>query len=53
VRVRDIAAFSGAFVANARGVAAVSHIDDVSLPVDAGRMNVVEEAYAAVPWEAV
>ena len=53
VRVQDIAAFSGAFVANARGVAAVSHIDDVSLPVHAGRMNVVEEAYAAVPWEAI
>ena len=53
VRVQDIEAFSGAFVANARGVAAVSHVDDVSLPVDAGRMNVVDEAYAAVPWDAV
>jgi branched-subunit amino acid aminotransferase/4-amino-4-deoxychorismate lyase len=53
VRVQDFAAFSGAFVANARGIAAVSHVDDVSLPVQAGRMEVVDEAYAAVPWDAI
>jgi branched-subunit amino acid aminotransferase/4-amino-4-deoxychorismate lyase len=53
VRVQGIGAFSGAFVANARGLAAVSHVDDVNLPVQLGRMKVVDEAYAAVPWDAI
>lgn len=53
VRVQDLAAFSGAFVANARGVAAVSRVDDVSFAVPAGRMNDVAAAYASVPWDAI
>jgi branched-subunit amino acid aminotransferase/4-amino-4-deoxychorismate lyase len=53
VRLRDLEAFDGAFTANARGVAAVSQIDDVTLPVPAERMRAVAGAYASVPWDPI
>jgi branched-subunit amino acid aminotransferase/4-amino-4-deoxychorismate lyase len=53
VRVQDITALGGGFVSNARGIAAVRQVDDVGLPVDAGRMETVTAAYAAVPWDAI
>jgi branched-subunit amino acid aminotransferase/4-amino-4-deoxychorismate lyase len=51
VRLQDLAAVGGAFLSNARGVTAVSQIDDLRLPVQAERMRAVAEAYASVPWE--
>jgi branched-subunit amino acid aminotransferase/4-amino-4-deoxychorismate lyase len=53
IHVRDIAALDGAFVSNARGVAAVAQVDEARLPVQAERMKVVSDAYASVPWDAI
>jgi branched-subunit amino acid aminotransferase/4-amino-4-deoxychorismate lyase len=53
VRVQDIAVLDGAFVSNARGLAAVGQVDEVRLPVHAERMNLVTDAYASVPWDAI
>jgi branched-subunit amino acid aminotransferase/4-amino-4-deoxychorismate lyase len=51
VRLRDIPSVEGAFLTNARGVAAVSLIDDISLPVRAESMKSLADAYASVPWD--
>ena len=51
VRVRDLPSFAGVFLSNARGVAAVDGVDDVSLPVPAERLQAVTDAYNAVPWD--
>jgi branched-subunit amino acid aminotransferase/4-amino-4-deoxychorismate lyase len=53
VRLRDLAAFDGAFLSNARGVTAVSQIDDLRLPVQAEYLQTVLETYASVPWDAL
>jgi branched-subunit amino acid aminotransferase/4-amino-4-deoxychorismate lyase len=53
VRVQDIASLDGAFVSNARGVAAVGQVDEIRLPVPAERMSLVRDAYASVPWDAI
>jgi branched-subunit amino acid aminotransferase/4-amino-4-deoxychorismate lyase len=53
VRLHDIAAFDGAFLSNARGVAAVSEVDGMSLPMQARRMETIADAYAAVPWDII
>jgi branched-subunit amino acid aminotransferase/4-amino-4-deoxychorismate lyase len=53
VGVQDITAFEGAFVSNARGVAAVSQVDEANLRVQGERMKTVEDAYASVPWDAI
>jgi hypothetical protein len=53
VRLDDVASFEGAFLSNARGVAAVSQVDDVRLPLPSGRIEAVADAYAAVPWDAI
>jgi hypothetical protein len=41
----------GAFLSNARGVAAVSQVDDLSVPMQAELMKTIADAYASVPWE--
>jgi branched-subunit amino acid aminotransferase/4-amino-4-deoxychorismate lyase len=53
IRLADLAAFDGAFLANARGIGVVSAIDDVVLPEAARPMAELAHAYAAVPWEAI
>ena len=53
VRLRDIASFEGAFLSNARGVAAVSQVDGMSLPMRAQRMETIADAYASVPWDII
>ncbi len=53
VRLRDIASFEGAFLSNARGVAAVSEVDGMSLPMQARRMETIADAYASVPWDII
>lgn len=49
VRLADLRAYDGAFVANSRGVAPVVAIDDVVFPVDAVRLAAVAAVYAAAP----
>ena len=53
VRLHDIASFDGAFLSNARGVAAVSEVDGMSLPMQARRMETIADAYASVPWDII
>jgi branched-subunit amino acid aminotransferase/4-amino-4-deoxychorismate lyase len=53
IRVGDVGRLGGAFLSNARGIAAVSAVDDLDLPIVADRMRLLEETYAAVPWDPV
>lgn len=53
VRVQDIASFEGAFLSNSRGIAAVTLVDRVSLPMEDERMEAIADAYASVPWDAI
>ena len=53
VRVQDVASFEGAFLSNARGVAVVSRVDGVSLPMPDERMKAIADAYASVPWDTI
>jgi branched-subunit amino acid aminotransferase/4-amino-4-deoxychorismate lyase len=53
VSLADLRSFDGAFVTNARGIAPVAGIDDVALPVDAGRMKRLLEAYASAGWDRI
>jgi branched-subunit amino acid aminotransferase/4-amino-4-deoxychorismate lyase len=53
VRLDDVASFAGAFLANARGCAAVSAIDRTQLSTDAAQLTVLADAYASVPWDAI
>jgi branched-subunit amino acid aminotransferase/4-amino-4-deoxychorismate lyase len=53
VRLHDIAAFEGAFLSNARGVAVVSQVDGMRLPMRARRMKTIADAYASVQWDII
>jgi branched-subunit amino acid aminotransferase/4-amino-4-deoxychorismate lyase len=53
LRLRDLRGFDGAFLSNARGIAAVSTIDGEALPDAADRIAVLLDAYAAVPWDPI
>jgi branched-subunit amino acid aminotransferase/4-amino-4-deoxychorismate lyase len=53
VRVPDAAAFTGAFVTNARGIAAVGQIDDHVMAVDAKLMTTLTEAYESASWDPI
>lgn len=53
IRLADIQAFDGAFVTNARGIAAVGEIDGTPLPVDADRMALLTKAYACAGWDRI
>ena len=51
VSVDDVASFAGAFATNARGIGAVSAIDDRPLATDGEQLDVLAGAYASVPWD--
>lgn len=51
VRLADVPTFAGAFVTNSHGVAAVTRIDDVTIPVDARRTADIIDIYESVPWD--
>jgi branched-subunit amino acid aminotransferase/4-amino-4-deoxychorismate lyase len=53
VRLADVQSFDGAFVTNARGIAAVASIDEAVLPVDADRMTRLMMAYDSAPWDRI
>ena len=53
VRLRDIASFEGAFLSNARGVAIVSEVDDVMIPLHEARFEAIAAAYAEVAWDTI
>ncbi len=53
VRVPDVGSFTGAFVTNARGIAAVGQIDDHVLAVDAKLMTTLTDAYQSASWDSI
>jgi branched-subunit amino acid aminotransferase/4-amino-4-deoxychorismate lyase len=53
VMLSDMTRFSGAFVCNARGIAAVSQVDDMSLPSGSAEIVRVVAAFEAVPWDRI
>ncbi|HEU4542081.1 MAG TPA: aminotransferase class IV [Jiangellaceae bacterium] len=53
VRLADIVLFDGAFVTNSWGVATVSAIDDVPIPVDDAFAVTLMAAYQSVPWDPI
>ena len=53
VNVAEVPSFDGAFLSNARGIVAVGTIGDQTLSVDEGRMRVLQDAYASVPWDEI
>lgn len=53
VRLQDLPSFEGVFITNARGVAAVSQVDDMRLPAASGLVKTIADAYASVPWEQI
>ncbi|HXC81131.1 MAG TPA: aminotransferase class IV [Trebonia sp.] len=53
VRVPDVGSFTGAFVTNARGIAAVGQIDGHVLAVDGKLMTTLTDAYQSVSWDLI
>ena len=53
VSLADISSFQGAFLTNARGIAAVSSVDDTILPDRTAPMKTLHDAYASVPWDTI
>jgi branched-subunit amino acid aminotransferase/4-amino-4-deoxychorismate lyase len=53
VLLGDLGSFGGAFVTNSWGVAPVSRIDDLDIPLAAPLSARVLELYANAPWDVV
>jgi len=53
IRVADVESFDGAFVCNARGIAAVSGVDGTVFEISSDRMKLLDDAYASVPWDPI
>ena len=52
VRLAELPSYDAAFVTNARGIAPVTRIDDLVLPVADDVMATLDRLYADVPWDA-
>ena len=53
VRVAEVASLEGAFLSSARGIAVVTGIDDLRLPVEPKRLRMLAEAYASVTRDSI
>jgi branched-subunit amino acid aminotransferase/4-amino-4-deoxychorismate lyase len=53
VRLQDVTSFQGAFLSNSHGVAAVSEIDGLTLPMSSERMEALVACYESVPWDVI
>jgi branched-subunit amino acid aminotransferase/4-amino-4-deoxychorismate lyase len=53
IRVPEAGSFAAAFVTNARGIAPVGQIDGMAVPVDAGLMKTLAEAYDSIGWDRI
>jgi branched-subunit amino acid aminotransferase/4-amino-4-deoxychorismate lyase len=53
IRIADVVGMDGAFLANARGLVAVSAIDDEQLKVNTERMAAITSAYDSIPRRAI
>ena len=52
VHLSDVASFDGAFLTNARGLAAVDRVDAQRIPVPAA-MTALADVFASLPWEPI
>jgi branched-subunit amino acid aminotransferase/4-amino-4-deoxychorismate lyase len=53
VRLVDVPLFRAVFVTNSHGVAPVTLVDDVEVPVATGLMQTLDEIYETVPWDRI
>jgi branched-subunit amino acid aminotransferase/4-amino-4-deoxychorismate lyase len=53
VLLDELPSYAAAFVTNARGIAPVARIDELSLPVDASFMRTVQDRYASLAWDPI
>jgi branched-subunit amino acid aminotransferase/4-amino-4-deoxychorismate lyase len=53
ITLEDALSFDCAFLSNARGLAAVTQVDNHRLAADAGSLETIADAYASIPWEAI
>jgi branched-subunit amino acid aminotransferase/4-amino-4-deoxychorismate lyase len=53
IRASDVSSFEGAFLSNARGIAAVSRIDGAELATPVDRLSDLLDTYASVPWDEI
>ncbi len=53
VRIADLGSFKAAFITNSHGVAAVTHVDSRSLPVDATFIETLKNCYDSAPWDQI
>ncbi|HWG24251.1 aminotransferase class IV [Actinospica sp.] len=53
VTLDELGRFAGACVTNSRGIAAVSRIDDVELPIATEFVKALHAAYDSVPWDVI
>jgi branched-subunit amino acid aminotransferase/4-amino-4-deoxychorismate lyase len=53
IRASGVSSFEGAFLSNARGIAAVSQIDGAELATPVDRLSDLLDAYASVPWDVI
>ena len=51
VRLQDLASFDGAFLSNSRGIAAVSRVDEVDVPMQPERIQTIVDAYESASWD--
>src|SRR5262249_32030300 len=53
VQLPDVASFDAVFVTNARGIAPVAVVDEVTLPVNVSLMARLNKAFDAVAWDRI
>jgi branched-subunit amino acid aminotransferase/4-amino-4-deoxychorismate lyase len=53
VILADVPSLAGAVVTNSRGIATVTHIDEVELPPAPEFVDTVRDAYESVPWDEI
>ena len=53
IRLRDLASLDGAFLCSARGIAAVTAVDQLRLPAEPEGLTWLAEAYASVAWDRI
>lgn len=53
VTLDEVGRFAGACVTNSRGIAAVTAVDDIELPVATEFVKALHAAYDSVPWDSI
>ena len=53
IPLQDLGTFTQVFLTNARGIAAVSQLDDAVLPLQTDDIDRLADIYASVPWDVI